>query len=110
MDWEKRFKEKPAAAAFLATSDGKQRRAESDISEAAKRLDEANRNLVSAEKQKLAKSPQQLVTVEARGTERESRHGKAASEFAQLTDLVQQTRTQAEDWKTKRDPYQQPAA
>ncbi len=54
VDWEKRLKEKAAAEAeaFLATFEGKQRRAESDLSEAAKRLDEAKRNLVSAEKQK----------------------------------------------------------
>lgn len=51
-DWQQRLKEKSAAEALLATLDAKQRQSESDIALAAKRLDDANRALLDAGKQK----------------------------------------------------------
>lgn len=52
VDWEKRLKDKAAAEALLATLESKQQQKEADISQAAKRLEDANKNLVSTEKQK----------------------------------------------------------
>ena len=51
-DWQQRLKEKAAAEAVLATLDATQRKAESDIAQASKRLDDANRGLLDADKQK----------------------------------------------------------
>ena len=51
-DWQYRLKEKSAAEAFLATLDAKQRQSESDIVEATRRLDDANRALIDTDKQK----------------------------------------------------------
>jgi len=55
------------------------------------------------DEQKLAKSQQQLATVEARASEMEARHGKAASEFAQLTNRLEQSRKDGADAETRRD-------
>jgi chromosome segregation ATPase len=57
--------------------------------------------------QKLAKSQQQVATLEARASEMDTRYGKVASEFAQLTNRLEQARSQTADWETKRDTYQQ---
>ena len=51
-DWQQRLKEKSAAEAILATLDAKQRQAESDIAQVGKRLEDANRALLDANKQK----------------------------------------------------------
>ena len=51
-DWQQRLKEKSAAEAVLATLDAKQRQSEDDRAQAARRLDDANRDLVDADKQK----------------------------------------------------------
>ena len=51
-DWQQRLKEKAAAEATLASFDSKQRQAESDITQADKRRDDANRALVELEKLK----------------------------------------------------------
>jgi chromosome segregation ATPase len=51
-DWQQRLKEKAAADALLATLDGKQRQMESDIAQSGKRLEDARRALLEAEKQK----------------------------------------------------------
>ena len=51
-DWQQRLKEKSAAEAVLATFDSKQRQAESDVAQAGKRLEDANRALLDADKQK----------------------------------------------------------
>ena len=51
-DWQQRLKEKSAAEAVLATLDAKQRQMESDIAQAGKRLEDANRAILEAEKQK----------------------------------------------------------
>ena len=58
---------------------------------------------VQQEEQKLAKSQQQLATVEARATEMESRLGKAASELAPWTNRVEQARKDGVDAETRRD-------
>ena len=42
MDWRKRLEKNAAAEAFLATFEGKQRWAESDIGQCGERLEEAN--------------------------------------------------------------------
>jgi len=65
---------------------------------------------IQQEDQKLAKQQQQLAIAEARADEMESRQGRAASELAQLTNRVDQTRSQAADWGTKRDTAQQAGA
>lgn len=51
-DWQQRLTEKAAAEAVLATLDAKQRQAESDSAQAGKRLEDANRALLDADKQK----------------------------------------------------------
>ena len=45
-DWEKRLKEKAEAEAALATLESKRRQAEADIAQAAKRLEDTNKDLV----------------------------------------------------------------
>jgi predicted nucleic acid-binding Zn-ribbon protein len=52
VDWEKRLKEKAEAEAALATLESKRRQTEADIAQAAKRLEDANKDLVSAGNQK----------------------------------------------------------
>jgi len=51
-DWEKRLREKAEAQAALTASEGKVRQAEADIAQAAKRLEDTNKNLVGVEKQR----------------------------------------------------------
>jgi predicted nucleic acid-binding Zn-ribbon protein len=51
-DWEKRLKEKAEAEASLATLESKRRQAEADIAQATKRLEDTNKDLVSAGNQK----------------------------------------------------------
>lgn len=67
-DWQQRLKEKSAAEAVLATLDAKQRQGESDIAQAGKRLDDANRALLDADKQKADLTS----TVERLKTERDA--------------------------------------
>jgi len=52
VDWEKRLKEKAAAEAALAVFEAKQKQAESDILQLGKRLEQANADVASIEKQK----------------------------------------------------------
>jgi chromosome segregation ATPase len=51
-DWEKRLKEKATAEAALAALEAKQHQADSDLAQAGERLEEVNRNLSKADKQK----------------------------------------------------------
>jgi chromosome segregation ATPase len=53
--------------------------------------------------QKLTKSQQQLVSVDARASEMEARYAKAASEFALLTNRLEQARKDGADTETRRD-------
>jgi len=52
LDWEKRLREKAEAQAALTASESKVRQAEADIAQAAKRLEDTNKNLVGVEKQR----------------------------------------------------------
>jgi len=67
----------------------------------------ARQTEVVQQEQKLAKLQQEVVTVEAGAGEMEARQQRAATELAQLTNRVQQARSQASEWETKRDTYQQ---
>jgi chromosome segregation ATPase len=51
-DWEKRLKEKAEAEAALTALESKRRQTEADIAQAAKRLEDTNKDLVSAGNQK----------------------------------------------------------
>jgi len=51
-DWEKRLKEKAEAEAALTALESKRRQTEADIAQAAKRLEDANKDVVSAGNQK----------------------------------------------------------
>ncbi len=51
-DWQERLKDKAAAEAALVAVEAKQRQAETDHTRANKRLEEANRIMLDAEKQK----------------------------------------------------------
>lgn len=51
-DWQQRLKEKAAAEAALSTMEAKQKQAESDVVQVGKRLEEVNRTMLEAEKQK----------------------------------------------------------
>ena len=55
------------------------------------------------EEQKVSKSQQQLATIEARTAELELRQRQAVSEFAQITNRLEQARRDATDAETKRD-------
>jgi chromosome segregation ATPase len=50
--WEKRLSEKAEAQAALTALEGKRRQAEADVAQAAKRLEDTNKDLVSVEKQR----------------------------------------------------------
>jgi chromosome segregation ATPase len=52
VDWEQRRREKAEAEAFLAMLESKRRQTESDTTQAGKRLEDTNKDLVSAGKQK----------------------------------------------------------
>jgi chromosome segregation ATPase len=67
----------------------------------------ARQAAVGQEEQKLAKLQQQVAGAEARATEIEARQQQATSELALLTNRVDQARSQAADWETKRDINQQ---
>ena len=51
-DWEKRLKEKAEAEAALSALESKRRQTEADIAQATKRLEDTNKDLVSAGNQK----------------------------------------------------------
>jgi chromosome segregation protein len=51
-DWEKRLSDKAEAQAALTASEGKRRQSEADVAQAVKRLEDINKDLVSAEKQR----------------------------------------------------------
>jgi chromosome segregation ATPase len=58
---------------------------------------------IQQEEQKLAKSQQQFAIVEVRAGEMETRHTKAASEFAQLTNRLAQARKDNADAEARLD-------
>jgi chromosome segregation ATPase len=52
VDWEKRLSDKAEAQAALTALEGKRRQAEADVAQAAKRLEDTNKDLASVEKKR----------------------------------------------------------
>jgi chromosome segregation ATPase len=93
-DWEKRLKEKATAEAAMVNLEAKQQQAESDVAQAAKHLEEINRNVLKSEKQKteldsaIEKFKSELLTLTKSNTDANAELSLAAEAERRLSNAT----------------------
>ena len=118
-DWEQRLREKAEAEAALAALESKRRQTETDIAQAAKRLEDSSKSLVSVEKQRaeLISEIEKLKTEHLsltkaialakvtlnQATETERRVNEAQSTLTSLSTQQKQLRTDIADAQKRLD-------